>query len=375
MSLHRILAFATAGTSMSRRFARSRIALSTMAVVCLACGLVFAGVTASISGTVKDSTGAVLVGASVTATNIATGVVQTVYSNSEGAYTLPALPPGKYDLEVRQKGFKAFKDKNIALSVNDVLTVDAVLPVGDVAESVTVLADTLHAETISTQLGEVIKDREMTSVPLNGRSYTDLLALQPGVGNTNSGIGGGSSPLNIFQSGGFQLPQVSGDQNPGNLSVNGMRESANGYLLNGVSVQEYGYSGTAVVPNLDSLAEFRIITNNFDAAYGNFSGGQINVVTKAGTNQIHGNVFEFFRNTSLDAANYFHRNGRGPWHQNQFCRTVGGPIIKSKVFFFGDYAQLLSWSVCAGQLARASESDAELRRAVGRDLPVVGAAQ
>jgi hypothetical protein len=164
MSLHRILAFAATGTSMSRRFARSRIALSTMAVVCLACGLVFAGVTASISGTVKDSTGAVLVGASVTATNIATGVVQTVYSNSEGAYTLPALPPGRYDLEVRQKGFKAFKDKNIALNVNDVLTVDAVLPVGDVAESVTVLADTLHAETISTQLGEVIQDREMTSV-------------------------------------------------------------------------------------------------------------------------------------------------------------------------------------------------------------------
>ena len=340
MSLHRILAFATNGTSMSRRFARSRIALSTIAVVCLACGLVFAGVTASISGTVKDSTGAVLVGAGVTATNIATGVVQTVYSNSEGAYTLPALPPGKYDLEVRQKGFKAFKDKNIALSVNDVLTVDAVLPVGDVAESVTVLADTLHAETISTQLGEVIKDREMTSVPLNGRSYTDLLALQPGVGNTNSGIGGGSSPLNIFQSGGFQLPQVSGDENPGNLSVNGMRESANGYLLNGLSVQEFGFSGTAVVPNLDSLSEFRIITNNFDAAYGNFSGGQINVVTKAGTNRIHGNVFEFFRNTSLDASNYFDPNNqRGAWHQNEFGGTLGGPIKRNKVFFFGDYQE------------------------------------
>src|ERR1700747_3065644 len=151
-------------------------------------------------------------------------------------------------------------------------------------------------------------EREMTSVPPNGRSYTDLLALQPGVGNTNSGIGGGSSPLNIFQSGGFQLPQVSGDENPGNLSVNGMRESANGYLLNGLSVQEFGFSGTAVVPNLDSLSEFRIITNNFDAAYGNFSAGQTNVVTTAGTNRIHGNVFEFFRNTSLDAPNSFDRN-------------------------------------------------------------------
>jgi hypothetical protein len=316
------------------------IVLFALATLFLAVGAAFAGVTASISGTVKDSSGAVLVGASVTATNIATGIVQTVYSNGEGAYTFPALPPGKYDVEVRQKGFKAFKDKGIELNVNDVLTIDAVLPVGDVAEAVTVVADTLHAETISTQLGEVIKGSEMTSVPLNGRSYTDLLDLQPGVSNTNSGIGGGSSPLNIFQSGGFQLPQVSGDENPGNLSVNGMRESANGYLLNGLSVQEFGFSGTAVVPNLDSLAEFRIITNNFDAAYGNFSGGQINVVTKAGANQIHGNVFEFFRNTSLDASNYFDpHNQRGAWHQNEFGGTLGGPIKRNKMFFFGDYQE------------------------------------
>jgi hypothetical protein len=317
-----------------------RIALLTLATIFLSIGAAFAGVTASISGTVKDSSGAVLVGASVTATNIATGIVQTVFSNGEGAYTFPALPPGKYDVEVRQKGFKVFKDKGIELNVNDVLTIDAVLPVGDVAEAVTVVADTLHAETISTQLGEVIKGSEMTSVPLNGRSYTDLLDLQPGVSNTNSGIGGGSSPLNIFQSGGFQLPQVSGDENPGNLSVNGMRESANGYLLNGLSVQEFGFSGTAVVPNLDSLAEFRIITNNFDAAYGNFSGGQINVVTKAGANQIHGNVFEFLRNTSLDASNYFDpHNQRGAWHQNEFGGTLGGPIKRNKIFFFGDYQE------------------------------------
>ena len=326
-------------TSVSNSCRRQLGLLSAAAIILLACSTAFAGVTASIAGTVKDSTGAVLVGASVTATNTATGVVQTVYSNGEGAYTLPALPPGKYDLEVRQKGFKSFKDTGIELNVNDARTVDAVLAVGEVAESVTVSADTLHAETISTQLGEVIKDTEITSVPLNGRSYTDLLALQPGVGNTNSNIGGGSSTSNLFQSGGFQLPQVSGDQNPGNLSVNGMRESANGYLLNGVSVQEYGYSGTAVVPNLDSLAEFRIITNNFDAEYGNFSGGQINVVTKAGTNQIHGNVFEFWRNTVLDAANFFDHGKRGPWHQNEFGGTLGGPIKRNKVFFFGDYQE------------------------------------
>ncbi len=247
--------------------------------------------------------------------------------------------PGNYQLVVQQKGFKEFKKTGIELHVNDAITVDAIMPVGDVAEVVTVSADALHAETVSTQLGEVIKDTQITSIPLNGRSYTDLLALQPGVGNTNSNIGGGSSTSNLFQSGGFQLPQVSGDQNPGNLSVNGMRESANGYLLNGISVQEFGYSGTAVVPNLDSLAEFRIITNNFDASYGNFSGAQINGVSKAGTNQIHGNVFEFWRNTALDAANFFDRGKRGPWHQNEFGGTLGGPIKRNKVFFFGDYQE------------------------------------
>src|SRR5580704_3820485 len=173
-----------------------------LVVVLVACGIAFAGVTASISGTVKDSTGAVLVGASVTATNTATGVSQTVSSNGDGAYNFPALPPGKYVLEVRQQGFKTFKDTDIELNVNDVRTIDAVLPVGQVAEAVTVSADALHAETASTQLGEVIQDKEMTSVPLNGRSYTDLLALQPGVGNTNSNIGGGSSTSNLFQSGG-----------------------------------------------------------------------------------------------------------------------------------------------------------------------------
>ena len=314
--------------------------LAEACVLFLLCSGAFAGVTASISGRVKDSTGAALAGASATATNTATGVSQTVVSNGEGAYTFSALPaPGNYELVVRQKGFKEFKKTGIELHVNDAITVDAVMPVGDVAEVITVSADTLHAETISTQLGEVIKDTQITSIPLNGRSYTDLLALQPGVGNTNSNIGGGSSTSNLFQSGGFQLPQVSGDQNPGNLSVNGMRESANGYLLNGISVQEFAYSGTAVVPNLESLAEFRIITNNFDAEYGNFSGGQVNVVTKPGTNQIHGNVFEFWRNTVLDAANFTDRGKRGPWHQNEFGGTLGGPIKRNKIFLFGDYQE------------------------------------
>jgi hypothetical protein len=294
-------------------------------------------VTASITGTVKDSTGATIAGATVTVTATATGIAQTVTTNSEGSYAFPALQPGTYNVEVRQSGFKVFKRTGVLLNVNDALTIDASLQVGSAAESVTVTSDALHVETTSTQLGEVIEPAQMTSVPLNGRSYTDLLALQPGVDNANSGIGGGSSTLNTFQSGGFKLPSVSGDSNPGNLSVNGMRESANGFLLNGVSVQEFGFSGTAVIPNLESLDEFRIITNNFDAEYGNFAGGQVNVVTKAGANQLHGDLFEFLRNTDVDAANYFDHGLRGKFQQNEFGGTIGGPIKKDKVFFFADY--------------------------------------
>jgi hypothetical protein len=152
-----------------------------------------------------------------------------------------------------------------------------------------------------------------------------------------NGAGANPSLGGSFLAATWVLPQVSGDLSAGALSVNGQREAANGYILNGITVQETGFSGAGAVPNLDSIAEFRILTNNFDAEYGNYSGGQINVVTKSGTNQFHGNVFEFLRNTKLDAANFFESGHRGSYHQNQFGGTFGGPIKKDKLFFFADY--------------------------------------
>ena len=297
-----------------------------------------ASVTGSIMGTAKDPSGAVIPGAQVTATNTETHVSQVVSTNDQGFYTFSALPPGKYEVAIIAPSFKVFRQTDIVLNVNDVITVDASLQIGLANEVVNVSSEGLHVETASTQLGQVIESQQITSVPLNGRSYTDLLALQPGVANTSSVVGGGSSTNEAFDSnGGWQQPQVSGSENPGNLSVNGMREAANGYLLNGISVQENGYSGTAVVPNLDSVSEFRILTNNFDAEYGDYAGGQINVVTKAGNDQLHGNLFEFLRNTDFDAANYFDQGVRGPFQQNQYGGTIGGPIRKGKVFFFSDY--------------------------------------
>ena len=305
------------------------------AIVALLCGTMFAGVTASISGTVKDPSGATVAGAAVTATNVNTGITLSQTTNSDGFYSFQSLPLGKYVVDVQRSGFKSYRRTDLTLDVNSALTVDVVLQVGQATEKIEVQADALHVETINSQMGEVIEGKEMTDVPLVKRSYTDLLALQPGVISSPSQMTGAYA--GPFISAGFAVPLVSGDLNSGALSVNGMRESANGFILNGILVQEMGYSGAGAIPNLDSIAEFRILTNNPDAEYGNYAGAQINVVTKSGTNQWHGNVFEFLRNTGLDAKNYFDRGNRGDYHQNQFGGTFGGPIVKDKIFFFADY--------------------------------------
>jgi hypothetical protein len=299
-------------------------------------GLLYAGTTASISGTVTDASGAAVAGATVTATNVDTGVATTQTTNAQGYYSFQSLPLGKYAIEVQQTGFKTTRRTDITLEVNDARVIDVTLQVGQITEKVEVSMNALHVETSNTQMGEVIEGEQMTAMPLVKRSYTDLLALQPGVSSQTSGLSGAYA--GAFLAATFAIPQVSGDLNAGQLSVNGQREAANGFILNGVTVQETGFSGAGAVPNLDSIAEFRILTNNFDAEYGNYSGGQINVVTKSGTNQWHGDAFEFWRNTGLNTRNFFDPAGqKGAYHQNQFGGTFGGPIKKDKLFFFADY--------------------------------------
>lgn len=305
------------------------------ALLLFACGRLLAGVTASISGTVTDPSGAVVAGATVTATNVETGVVTTLTTNSQGFYSFQSLPLGTYTINVQQNGFKGYAQTGLVLDVNSALVIDVQLQVGTTTEKVEVSADALHVDTESTQMGEVITGKTMTDVPLVTRSYTDLLGLQPGVAQTASQMTGAFA--GPFISAGFAAPLVSGDLNSGAVSVNGMRESENGFILNGVLVQELGFSGAGAIPNLDSIYEFRILTNNPDAEYGNYSGGLINVVTKSGTNGYHGNLFEFVRNTDFDAANYFDQGQRGAYHQNQFGGTFGGPIKRDKIFFFADY--------------------------------------
>ena len=293
----------------------------------LASGLLWASIDGSISGVVTDPSGAVITGAQVVAVDTQTGVKTTQTTDSKGFYSFQALPVGTYDLEVTQIGFTSYRKSGLVVDANSVIRADVAMKVGAVNEKVEVSSDTVHVETESTQMGEVISGKTITAVPLNGRAYTDLLALQPGV-SPYSGTDGATSDR-----------PVDGGLNSGNQSVNGQRETANGFMVNGSNVEEGKNNGAAIIPNLDSISEFRIITNNFDAEYGNYSGGQINVVTKSGTNQYHGSGFEFLRNTALDAKNYYSAptDPTPVFRQNQFGGTFGGPIIKDKTFFFLDY--------------------------------------
>ena len=311
----------------------------------------WAGVNGSISGTVKDSTDSIVAGVTVTATNSDTGIRLEVTTDAKGFYSFPSLSIGHYSLEFRRSGFKPYQYSNVTIDANSALIVDAVLQLGERSEVVTVNATQVHVDTASTQMGEVITGREMTAVPLNGRSYTDLLALQPGVVPTTS------LTSDTVQDVGASTLSPSGALNPGTISINGQREFANSFMVNGSDVEEDVNLGTAIVPNLDSIAEFRILTNNFDAEYGEFSGGQINVVTKSGGNQFHGDAFEFLRNTNFDARNFFSPT-RGEFDQNQFGGTIGGPVRKNKIFFFGDYQGTRSTQgVDTGQIPVPSDSD------------------
>lgn len=306
-----------------------KMAFLLMCSILLAAVSAFGSVTGgSIVGTVKDTAGSVIPGATVEALNIETGVKTSTNTNRDGSYSFPDLPIGHYTIQIQAKGFSELQENGIVLNVNTALRIDAALRVGALSQHIEVSANAVQVDMVSTQLGDVIGSTSMTSLPLNGRSYTDLLALQPGVvPQSNESDNGLNSYSNAPPSGGL---------NDGTLSISGARGSSNGFMVNGGNVQEQMANGTAIIPNVDSIAEFRIITNNFDAEYGHYSGGLVNVITKSGTNQLHGDAFEFLRNTDLDARNYYSPT-RGVYHQNQFGGTLGGPMVRDKLFFFADY--------------------------------------
>lgn len=337
--------------SLRKSIVKSTLGVALVALFCLLALGARAGVGGSISGSVKDATGAAIPRAGVTATNTSTGVRHATTTDGKGSYSFLSLPIGNYDIEVTSPGFKPYRRTGVVIDANSDLIVDAALKVGEKNETVTVSDAAVHVEAISSQMGQVVTGTQMTAVPLNGRSFTDLLSLQPGVVPTTS------VTSSTVQDVGASVLSPSGDLNPGTISINGQREFANAFLVNGSDVEEDVNMGSAIVPNLDSIAEFRILTSNFDAEYGEFSGGQINVVTKSGANEFHGDGFEFLRNTDLDARNYFSPT-RGRFDQNQFGGTLGGPIRKNSIFFFGDYQGTRSTQgMDTGQIAVPSVQD------------------
>ncbi|MGO9936579.1 MAG: carboxypeptidase regulatory-like domain-containing protein [Terracidiphilus sp.] len=284
----------------------------------------------SISGTVTDPKGQAISGAAVTVIELNTNFKQTTATDSKGFYSLTELAVGRYEVSIDTPGFKQFHETNLILNANSSLSANASLLVGGAAETVTVESLAVHVESVDTQLGEVIRGEEATAMPLNGRSFTDLLSLQPGVVPQSSFVG------QSLIAAGASLISPSGTLDPGTLSISGQREFSNGFSVNGASIEEPFTMGAGFIPNLDSIDEFRILTTNVDAEYGNYSGGQINVITKSGGNRIHGDVFDFVRNTALDARDYFSAT-RGTFQQNQYGGTAGGPIRKDKLFYFGDF--------------------------------------
>ncbi|HEX8814655.1 MAG TPA: carboxypeptidase regulatory-like domain-containing protein [Terriglobales bacterium] len=319
------------GTKVRKSF------LLFIAVVVVMCAPVrlFAAGGGSLTGTVKDPTGAVIPGAKVTAVGTTSHSEYVAASDAAGVYSFTPIPAGHYDLTVEATGFKADTENDLAVEADAPVQFDIQLSLAQQNETIIVessgTSEEVRIDIDSTHLGQLLTGSQMTALPLNGRSYTDLLPIQTGVAPVTTLLSN-----SVIMAGVTGTLSPSGDLNPGNLSIDGQRESSNGFIVNGVDVQEHMNGGTSIVANLDSVNQLNVLTNNFDPEYGNYNGGMVNVTTKSGGDAFHGSGFEFLRNTALDARGYFDPT-RPAFSQNQFGGTFGGPIKRQSVYFFTDY--------------------------------------
>ncbi len=285
----------------------------------------------SILGTVTDSTGAAVVGAHVTVHNVDTGVDRSTDTTTDGGYLMPELPVGNYNVTVEMKGFQKTATNGVLVSVAAERRVDAILKPGEMNQQITVSGENLPTvETASDTLGGTFENHEIEELPINGRDYTKLLIMVPGTAGEPNG--GGDSP------GSYGL-----------FSADGSRGRSNNYILDGTDMNDgyrnlpainqggvFGVPGT-ILPE-DSIQELNVLTN-FEAEYGRNSGAVVSIVTRSGTNQLHGSAFEDFRNAVLNARNFFNFDGqpKDAFRNNQFGGSVGGPIVKDKTFFYASY--------------------------------------
>src|SRR5579863_2491251 len=273
-----------------------------------------------ILGRVADPTGAVLAGVKVILTNEATGATRDTQTNANGDYTFVEVVPGTYRVEYELTGFKKSVQKSVTVDVNQVVTLNQTLAIGATQETVEVTSEAPQVDTTSTQLGAVINDRSVNELPLNTRDTYQFLQLQPGV---QSQLGSSGS---LFY----------GSDSAGSVSVNGGRGRSNNFSVNGGDANDAFVNLPTVQPTPDAIEEFRVIRNTFDAEYGRNSGAVVNVITKSGTNQWHGDIYEYFRNTVLNAQGFFN-TVKPQENQNQFGGTFGGPLKKDRTFFFTSY--------------------------------------
>lgn len=290
------------------------------------CPLVYGQANGSFSGTVTDKTGSVIAGAKVTVTSQGTGVARESTSDNSGHYLVPLLPVGDYTLRVESAGFQTVEQKNARLQLDESREVNFTLAPASVTEKVEVNASEVAVDTANATLGQVITSQQVAELPLNGRDFVQLATLTPGtVQETN--------PNSFFNGGPSSEVSARGTYS---LSVGGSRASSTDWLLDGNDNNELTAGGIAILPSIDAIQEFKVLTYNYSAEYGTRAGPTVLVNTKSGSNQFHGSAFEFFRNTDLDARSYFAAT-REQFNLNQFGAALGGPIKKDKTFFFLDY--------------------------------------
>ena len=295
--------------------------------------------TGGLTGTVTDQTGAVVPNATVTVTSADTGQARTVTTDAAGTYKIGLLPPGGYRVKFEASGFKTVEVPSITVNVTETDVLDGRVEVGSQAQEVTVQGEVENVQTSNATVGTVMAAKAITDIPLTTRNYTNLLGLSAGA---NVGV--------------FDAANLGkGSQN---IAVNGSSTAQNNFQMDGVSIVNWGNSGSIIdtggyaglgIPNPDSIQEFKIQTSQYDAGYGRNPGANVNVVTKSGTNQFHGTAFEFFRNSDLNANDFFRKisppvngvpnDGRQVLNQNQYGGVVGGPVKKDKLFFFTSYQE------------------------------------
>ena len=295
----------------AKSFRFSRLLLAIVCTAGLSFHLPAQEVTAQIRGTVADASGAIIAGANVKATNTRTGVAKEAPSEANGTFQFLQLPVGTYDVEVTKPGFQSFSVKGVKLMLNQQYVVQAELPVGAVNQTVQVEANATQVETTTTQLGSVLEAQKIVDLPLNGRNWTSLQTLGTGVVSSSDRFGS-------------------------NFATNGSQSQQNSFLINGADSIDLPLNTPAIIPSPDAIAEFNLISSTINPEYGRNSGGILNAIIKSGTNQFHGDAFEFYRDSFLNGRNLFQAT-KPVFHQNQFGGTLGGPVWKDHTFFFASY--------------------------------------